>query len=146
MGKCLFLLAVSPNVDFYKNYLQRPHTLKLTMPMWELEEMLALRNVLFPWITDAQFERLFAIFGGVPRQVLELSGKAEEQLALLNAAIESAASDLPTILGGKRLAGSSISDLVLGYRVLFLNGSYSFHRCRRYLPDAAYGHRDHAQG
>ena len=130
--KGFYLLAVSPKQAFFDQYLKLPHNAMLYMPPWELDEMLALRVALFSEVAEELAKELFGIYGGVPRQVLQLAGSSDRGLLRdrLEIAIEAAAQTLPSVLSEGALAGSAVSDKVLLIRVLRLEPSkaYDFYK------------------
>ena len=124
-----FLLAVAPNGTFFGQYRKQPHTRTFYMPTWEEPEMLDLRAAVFSGVPEKQAKDLFALYGGVPRQVLELVDDGAGQLGLLNDAIAFASNNLSDILCAGALSGSALSDKILRILVPFHNGAYDFSGC-----------------
>jgi hypothetical protein len=67
------MMFSSPNMDRYKEFLKRSGSVKYYMPPCSLEELQQMREAVFPAVSEATVERLFDIYGGVPRFVLKNS-------------------------------------------------------------------------
>ena len=130
-----FLLAVSPKLAFFDQYLKLPRNAMLFMPPWELDEIIALREALFSEVAEELAEELFDVFGGAPRQVLQLAGSSDQGSSRnrLEIAIQAAAHTLPSVLSQGALVGSAVSDEVLLIQVPILEHpgpkAYDFYNC-----------------
>ena len=65
------LVAVSPDPVFTHEFLKEPEAITLYMPTWDMDELEALRQLQGGKVPADELARLVAIFGRVPRAVLE---------------------------------------------------------------------------
>ena len=83
------LLVTPPQRNIYKHILKLPDAMKVYMPTWTFEELEICRQELFPEVSMEQMERLFRIWGGIPRTVLQ---RANRDPSVLKDEMESALS------------------------------------------------------
>ena len=59
-----------------QEFLKETGNLQLYAPTWRLVDLLRLRQLFKPELPSAEVERLFTLFGGVPRSCVEMAGDA----------------------------------------------------------------------
>lgn len=65
------ILICSPRKDHYRNFDKYPLVTKRFMPVWTRKEIDLCRNMIYEYIPDDMFEKLYSEWGGNPRFVLE---------------------------------------------------------------------------
>jgi hypothetical protein len=63
------ILASSPNSKHYKGFIKRKETFTLYMPMWNIEELEAVRHILDSAVTEVDLLGRFHDLGGRPRSI-----------------------------------------------------------------------------
>ena len=79
------MLAVSPNLSFFKELLKEPTSAQRFMPVWTLSELVAARERLYAHVPVVRMLELYGMWGGIPRYVLEKSASDQEMKVLMNA-------------------------------------------------------------
>jgi hypothetical protein len=71
------VMFASPQPSRTQEFLKSPRSVNLFMPLWSLEELLRMRETMFPNVTVEKVAEQFNMYGGVPRFVLEKAGEGD---------------------------------------------------------------------
>ncbi|CAG8650232.1 32715_t:CDS:1, partial [Gigaspora margarita] len=83
------IVVSSPNRERYKEYEKGKLVDTRIMPTWDLEELEALHKSIYPNTTFIRLRELYALWGGIPRYVVE-KAEMESSQNLLKMAIDAA--------------------------------------------------------
>jgi len=67
------VIVTSPRKHVYHEYLKQPGTFKYCMPVWSFDEIRLCWAVLYQSLDYARVMRLFGMWGGIPRMVLQMA-------------------------------------------------------------------------
>ena len=72
------VIVTEPRRDVYHQFLKGFDCCKRFMPVWTIEEILACRERLYPYLTEERVTNTFALWGGIPREVLQRGSDVDD--------------------------------------------------------------------
>ncbi|CAG8439628.1 4521_t:CDS:2 [Funneliformis caledonium] len=109
--KAKTILVCSPKKSHYANFDKYPLATIRLMPEWSLDEIHKCRDKMYPDTDIKKVDKLFSMWGGIPRFVLEKADDYVQQQKLINA-VEICGEKIFDYIGGHE-AGPEISHILI---------------------------------